>query len=298
MDEAREQDVRRVGLVVHPRRSIERVLEEIHAWASDHEVTVGQVRVPGQTRRVAEPVEAAGCDLLIALGGDGTALAALHAAAPVSRPVLGVACGSVGALTSASADRVTWALEQIDAGRWTAKAIPGLDVAWDEGHAEVAINDVAVLRDGPGQVIVSVSHDDVLYARMAGDGLVVATELGSSAYNMAAGGPLLAPGTEGIAVTPLATHGGSRPSLVTGPSSRLTITVEPGYGGVRYEVDGRPTAAEGRALAVRRRADYATLVTLAEEEPWLTGLRRRGLVLDSPRVLVRESRLANEGERT
>lgn len=231
MTEDRQPDIRGVGLVVHPSRTIDRVLEAIHAWASANEVTVGQVLVPGQTRRVAEPVEAAECDLLIALGGDGTALAALHAAAPAS-PVLGVACGSVGALTSASADRMTWALEQVDAGRWSGKSIPGLDVAWDEGHAEVAINDVAVLRDGPG-----------------------------------------APGAEGIAVTPLATHGGSRP-----------------------EVDGRPTAAQGRALAIRRRAGYATLVTLAEEEPCLTGLRRRGLVLDSPRVLVRESRLASERE--
>ena len=288
--------IRRVGLVVHPTRRVERVLEEIGAWASAHGVTVGQIAVPGQTRHLADPVEAAACDLLLALGGDGTALVALHAGAPSSRPVLGVACGSVGVLMSVAGDRVPWALEQIATGRWTPVAVPGLDVDWDGAQGAVAINDLVVIRDGPGQVIVSVDVDGVLYARVAGDGLVVATPLGSSAYTMASGGPILAPGAEGMAVTPLAAHGGSCPPLVAGIGSRVTLTVEPGHGGVRHEIDGRPTPIEGRLLTIGWRAHYATLVRLAEEEPRLTGLRRRGLVLDSPRVLVRAARAAEDAE--
>jgi NAD+ kinase len=108
--------LRQLGLVVHPTRSVDRALEEIGAWASTHGLTVGQVPVPGQARQVADPVEAAVCDLLLGLGGDGTALIALHAGAPTARPVLGVACGSIGVLTSVSAERVAWALEQIAAG--------------------------------------------------------------------------------------------------------------------------------------------------------------------------------------
>ena len=188
------------------------------------------------------------------------------------------------------------ALEQIAAGRWAPIGVPGLDVGWDGAHGAVAINDLVVIRDGPGQVIVSVNVDGVLYARVAGDGLVVATPLGSSAYTMASGGPIIAPGAEGMAVTPLAAHGGSCPPLVAGIGSRLTLTVEPGHGGVRHEIDGRPTAIEGRLLAIGWRPDYATLVRLADEEPRLTGLRRRGLVLDSPRVLARAARRAEGGE--
>jgi NAD+ kinase len=284
-----QSSLRQLGLVVHPTRRVDSVVEEIGAWASAHGLTVGQVLTPGQTRQVADPVEAAACDLLLALGGDGTALAALHAGAPTSRPVLGVALGSIGALTSVSAERLAWALEQLASGRWTGIPIPALDVAWGDAHAEVAINDVAVVRDGPGQILVSITVDGVLYARLAGDGLVVATALGSSAYTMAAGGPILAPGTEGLVVTPLATHGGSCPPLVAGSASHLTLTIEPGYGGVRYELDGRPTAVEGPLLTVRHRDSYATLVELAEEEARLTGLRRRGLVLDSPRAQLRAS---------
>jgi NAD+ kinase len=283
-------DLRQLGLVVHPTRDVESVLEEIGGWASTHGLAVGQVPVPGQTRQVAGPVEAAACDLLLALGGDGTTLIALHAGATTSRPVLGIACGSIGVLTSVTGDRLAWALEQIAGRRWTPAAVPGLDVAWGEDVGEVAINDLVIIRDGPGQVLVSITVDGVLYARVAGDGLVVATALGSSAYTMAAGGPILAPGTEGMAVTPLAAHGGSCPPLVAGNDSELTLAIEPGYGGMRYEVDGRRVAVEDYTLSIRHRRDYATLVTLAEEEPRLSGLRRRGLVLDGPRVLVRESR--------
>jgi NAD+ kinase len=290
-----KKPLRQLGLVIHPTRRVEGVLEEIGALASNHGLAVGQVEVPGQIRRVAEPVTAGACDLLLAVGGDGTALVALHVGAPTPLPVLGIAAGSIGALTTVSAKRVTWALDQIAAGRWTPLAIPGLDVGWGEEATEVAINDVAVVRDGPGQVVVSISVDDVLYARIAADGLVVATALGSSAYNMAAGGPLLAPGAVGMVATPLEPHGGSCPPLVAGAASHLTLEIEPGFGGVRYELDGRRAGITGSSLTVHHHPDYATLVRLAEEEPRLTGLRRRNLVIDSPRVLVREHRLSEHG---
>src|SRR5918996_264621 len=220
-----------LGLVVHPRRDLEGALETAGEWASKHGVAVGQGTIPGQTRQVAEPVEAASCDLVVSLGGDGTTLAALHAAAPVSRPVLGVACGSIGVLTSVFASRLAPALDQV----------------------------------GAGQVITSITINGELYARAAGDGLVIATPLGSTAYTMAAGGPIL--GTEGMVVMPLATHGGAAPPLVIGPKSRVNLVVEPGFGGSRFEVDGQELATAAAEVAVSQRGDYATLVTLADQEP-------------------------------
>jgi NAD+ kinase len=290
-------EVRRIGLVVHPSRPLDEVLDELHAWAGEQRVELGQVRIAGQNREVAEPVDAAGCDLLIALGGDGTTLAALHEAAAVSRPVLGVACGSVGMLTSTAAERVRPALGQIAAGDWTAAPVPGLEIGWDGARVETAINDLAVLRDGPGQAIVAVVVDRELYARVAGDGLVVATALGSSAYSMAAGGPVLAPGAEGMVITPLAPHGGCAPPLVTGAECEITLTVDAGFGGVRFDVDGRRTGIEARVLNLRRTPSYATLVQLAGEESRLTGMRRRGLIADSPRVLIRDQGAGTEDNR-
>jgi NAD+ kinase len=282
--------VRRLGLVVHPTRPLEGVLGELSAWTGARGVDLGQVRVEGQTRSVADQVEPDECDLMVALGGDGTTLAALHAGAPCSTAVLGIACGSVGVLTSVAADLAIAALDSVEAGDWTAVDIPGIEVAGADGPAEVAINDLTVIRDGPNQVIVSIVVDDVLYARVAGDGLVVATALGSSAYTMAAGGPILAPGLDGLVLTPLAPHGGSTPPLVVGLDSSVELTVDPGHGGLRHEIDGRPASFAGDRLSVRPRAAYAKLVRLADEEPRLTGLRRRGLIADGPRVLIRDAR--------
>jgi NAD+ kinase len=289
---------RRLGLVVHPSRDLDWVLGLLSGWAEREGFGVGQVIVADQPRRVAEQVEAGDCDVLIALGGDGTTLAALHQGAAASRPVMGVACGSVGVLTSVEAGGIGPALDALAAGRWTATTVPALEIRWAEGPAKAAINDLVIVRDGPGQVLVSITVDDVLYARVAGDGVVVSTPLGSSAYTLAAGGPLLAPGAEGLAVTPLAVHGGASAPLVLGGNSRLDLVVDPGYGGMRCEIDGRPSGEQGDRLTVRRREGYAALVTLPETESRLTGLRRRGLVADSPRVLVRDSRLPTDEAQT
>src|ERR687891_1497004 len=189
------------GAVVHPRRDVEAALGVTRAWAATHGVALGQVLIPGQTRRVAEPVAIESCDLVLALGGDGTALAALHAAAPSSRPVLGVACGSIGVLTSVPASGLSAALEYLTAGNWTSRSLPALEIAAGSADPRFAINDFAAIRDGTGQVITAILVDDELYARTAGDGVVIATPLGSSAYTMAAGGPILAPGVQAIVVT-------------------------------------------------------------------------------------------------
>jgi NAD+ kinase len=279
-----------LGLVLHPRREIDGALQVIRDWASKQGAAVGQVPIPGQRRRIGDSVDAASCDLLLAVGGDGTTLAALHAAAPSCRPVLGVAAGSIGVLTSVRVDELSKALEHVAAGNWTPRSLPGLEVRAATGEVQVAINDFAVIRDGTGQVITAIRVDDELYARTAGDGVVVATPLGSSAYTMAAGGPILAEGAQGMVVTSLAHHGGRAPPLVVGPDSRLALSVEPGYGGSRFEADGQVLATEAAELAVTLRRGYASLVTLGDQEPRLTGLRRRGLVVDGPRILIRDAR--------
>src|SRR4051812_41256547 len=88
-----------IGVGVHPRRPIDHALEAIERWAADHNRPYGQILVSGNERRVADAVDAADCALVVAVGGDGTVLGALHAAASAGVPVLGVACGSLGALT-------------------------------------------------------------------------------------------------------------------------------------------------------------------------------------------------------
>src|SRR5687767_5678936 len=96
----------RIGLVVHPSRDLRGALATVQARAERMGAEVVQVRSPGQGQQVAPASEAGACDLVIALGGDGTPLAALRQAARVGRPVLGVACGSLGALTAVTAEQL------------------------------------------------------------------------------------------------------------------------------------------------------------------------------------------------
>jgi NAD+ kinase len=284
--------LKRLGLVVHPKREIDTALRAAHAWADANGAEVVQIEVSGQERVVADPGEVASCDVVLGVGGDGTTLHALHAAARVGRPVLGVACGSLGALTAVAAEDLDEALDAMAAGRWRARRLPGLRITGDGGLERVAINDLVVVRRGASQVIVEIHVDDQLYIRYAGDGIIVATPAGSSAYTLAAGGPILAERSDGLVLTPLAPHGGCCPPLVVGSASAVKLVIEPGYAGARLEFDGQAEDAEPAELRAERVEEYATLVGLDDAEPLLAGLRRRRILIDSPRVLARDDRAA------
>jgi NAD+ kinase len=284
--------VRRIGLLVHPRREIDGALERARAWARANGADLVQIKVSGQERVVADPGDAASCDVVLAVGGDGTTLHAMHAAASAARPVMGVACGSLGALTAVAAEHLDEALDRFAAGEWSPRRMPGLHVTADGGLRRCAINDVVVVRRGANQVIVEIYIDGQVYVRYAGDGLVVATPAGSSAYTLAAGGPILAERSDGVVLTPLAPHGGCCPPLVAASASEIRIVVEPGYGGGRLEFDGQPDDDLPPELHITRVEDYATLVGLGDAEPLLAGLRRRRILIDSPRVLARDDRAA------
>jgi NAD+ kinase len=111
----------------------------------------------------------------VAVGGDGTVLASLRAAAAQGAPVLGVACGSLGALTAVAADGIAAALDRVWAGDWTARSVPALAIGPADAPDDWAANDFVVVRRGAGQLVADIVVDDELYARLAGDGLVVAT---------------------------------------------------------------------------------------------------------------------------
>jgi NAD+ kinase len=288
----------RIGLVVHPRRELGRALETVRAWAEREGAELVQIDAPGQEQQIARRGEVEGCDVVVALGGDGTALAALRVAAPAGVPVLGVACGSLGALTAVTAEDFDDALTRVARDDWQQRRLPALAIERD-GEAMTAINDLVLVRAGAGQVMVEVAVDGERFIRFAGDGLVVGTPLGSTAYTLAAGGPMLAPGASGMVMTPLAPHGGVCPPLVAGPDSRFEIRFDPGNGGARIELDGQVhDELEPRSpttLAMRLDEGTAVLVSLGEEEPLIAGLRRRRIILDSPRVLARDDREGGAG---
>jgi NAD+ kinase len=290
------ETLRRIGVVVHPRRDVDYAFVALRDWCAAHGVALVSVPRAGQERQLAEPGDPAECDLIVALGGDGTTLAAVRVAAAVGRPVMGVACGSLGALTAVTADHIDEALDRVAGGEWIARRLPALEAGRDGAEPLVGVNDLVVMREGAGQVICEVRVGGELYVRFAGDGLVLATPLGSSAYTLAAGGPVLALADASLVCTPLAAHGGCCPPLVCGAHSAVEIALDPGYGGARLEVDGQVMARVAPLTPVTYRArlrdGHATVVALGGEESLFAGLRRRGILMDSPRVVARDARAA------
>jgi NAD+ kinase len=288
-----QQAFRRIALVVHPTRPVDGALATLTGWTRGHGLELVQLATRAETvRRVAEMVDVAPDDLVVALGGDGTVLSALRVAAEANAPVLGVACGSVGALSVVTPDELGGALDRIRAGDWTPRSLPALAVAAAEGDGDRAFNDFVVVRRRAGQLAVDVSVDGERYVRLSGDGLIVSTALGSSAYSMAAGGPLLAAGTPAFVCTPLAMHGGSAPPLVVPADAVLTVEARPGYAGFVVEIDGFRTLPGARSFRLTLQPDVVRLITFGTPSRGVAGLRRRRLITDSPRVLARDDRTA------
>lgn len=293
-ESTKAREVSRIGLVVHPARELDTPLARVHSWAQRHSVDVIQIPIDGQDRRVAPAGDAADCDLIVSIGGDGTMLAAIRAAMAHDLPALGVACGSLGALTTIRPDDLDEGLERFRRGEWKPRRLPALAISTSDREV-LAVNDLAITRGGIGQVRVTTQVDGTLFSRLAGDGCIVSTPLGSSAYALAAGGPLLTPDTQAYVLTPLPTHGGSRQPLVISAGSSLTLEVSAGIGGSRLEVDGQLEGNDPQMLTVRFRRDVATLVSYEDAEPMFVSLRRRQIIVDSPRVAAEAERLNGGG---
>ncbi len=201
--------------------------------------------VGGAHRQVAPDGDLGRGDLVLALGGDGTVLSALRAAAPLEAPVLGVVLRQPRRADGRVRRRARRCARALRRRRLDAAPAAGAGDPAGDGPKTWAVNDFVVVRRRAAQVIAEVRVDDELYARLAGDGLIVASPLGSSAYSMAAGGPVLVTGTPAIVCTPLAMHGGNAPPLIVPTTSTLRVTVQPGFGGFDIEIDGHLQDARG-----------------------------------------------------
>jgi NAD+ kinase len=277
-----------LGLIVHPTRNVDEPRRAVLDWARANHTEV--VELPLEAGETGHGDGAGRCSLIVTIGGDGTALAAIRRAATCGRPVLGVACGSLGALTSVPADEVARALERFQAGEWAPRELSALRIETGNGDSLRAFNDIALVREGGSQLRVSARVDGALYVRVAGDGCIVSTAGGSSAYTIAAGGPLLDPRLAAFILTCLPTHGGFSPPLVMTAESRLELEVSAGHAGARLEVDGRVGMELPEKLTVSLECAAATVVTFDDQESHLHGLRRRGIITDSPRILADDAR--------
>jgi NAD+ kinase len=237
---------RRVSLVLHPRRDVTTAVEYVEQWALDAGIALAGVddpRLPSIARRCERSELAEECDLVLALGGDGTMLGAVRLAAPLGVPVLGVNLGRLGYLTEVDGEKLPKALKAIAAGAFAVEDRSALSASWlENGDAcdREAYNDVVLSRvPGRGQAALALHIDGQLLVRYASDGVIAATPAGSTAYSFAAGGPIVSPQTRAMIVTPDAPHGLFNRAVVLGDDERLGIEVLPTSAPVAVEVDGQ-----------------------------------------------------------
>ena len=216
-------------------------------------------------------------DVLIALGGDGTFLRAVRAFPET--PVLGINIGGLGYLSSVGKDSCRDALVALREGRYTISERRLLEA----NGKFTALNDIVVTRELTGHAAqLDLSADGKLVTRYMADGLIFATPTGSTAYSLAAGGPVLMPDSRSIVITPMNPHAlGIRP-LVISDEIRLSATVRPRTDGNQVRVgvyaDGENvlTLGEGESVEIATAKKTAKIIELEGYDPYDVLARKLG----------------------
>lgn len=194
-------------------QAAEKVLREAGAetcMCLPFELERGSVEIPGQLQFLPEEEAFRGADMLVCFGGDGTILHTAKDAQRHGLPVLGVNLGSVGFMAELETSELTL-LAKLTQGKYRLEERMMLDVAVRrEGktiYRDLALNDAVITKGAVARIIdLDVKADGVLVGKFPGDGVIVSTPTGSTAYAMSAGGPIVEPTAENILVTPICPH--------------------------------------------------------------------------------------------
>ncbi|MDW8064800.1 MAG: NAD(+)/NADH kinase [Anaerolineae bacterium] len=275
----------RIGLVLHPQRP--------HAWGlaemvAEHLRRIGRepILLPAETLDRLEIV--ANWDLAIPFGGDGLVLRVARFAAPVGVPILGINMGRVGFLTEIQPEEWLEQLSRVWEGDYWMEHRLMLEAWWireDQRRGPFyALNDVVVGRMSLGRVVrVRVEIDRRYFTTYVGDGLIVATPTGSTAYALAAGGPILPPELKNIVLVPIAPHLSLDRAVVLDEGVRLTLIVHTeGRAALTIDGAGDEPMAEGDQVEIMAAPFSARFIRLRDRSYFyrLLATRLRRMVAD------------------
>jgi NAD+ kinase len=200
-------------------------------------------------------------DLAVVLGGDGTILTALRECAARDVPVFGINYGAIGFLSTVDHGEVEDGIRRILTGDFDTLAVPALEIHID-GGTRLAVNDISFHRR-PDDRVAELAYrvEDEELGRVRCDGLVASTPVGSTGYNLANGGPVLAWGVEGYVVSFIAPHTLTARALVVDTATALEVENLSRRHSVEVTTDGRIVSSldPGERLEVRFRHDRVVI---------------------------------------
>ena len=212
------------------------------------------------------------CQLLIVLGGDGTILSGLDRAIPYDIPILGVNLGRLGFLTEVETDELDdGVIDRLLAGDYAIDARTMLTVEGQDPLKCFALNDIVITRATPSVRILSIEYEanGTLVDCVSGDGLIVATATGSTAYSLSAGGPVVLPGLDCFVLTPVCPHTLNARPVVVSADERITVRMmDDDRGNAQAALDGRrilPLTREQPEITICRSPRQARFIRFAEK---------------------------------
>ncbi len=201
-----------------------------------------------------------GTDMLFSIGGDGTLLDTIPYVRGSGIPILGINLGRLGFLSSISKNEIKQALENIFAGKYylDKRALLQLDKPTGLfGQLNFALNDLTIYRNNTTSlIVVHVYVDDKFLNSYWGDGLIVSTPTGSTAYSLSAGGPIVSPGSQNFVIAPIASHNLTVRPIVIQDSSVIRVSVGGREDQYLITMDSRHEMVNKEEELVIRRCDF------------------------------------------
>lgn len=262
-----------VGLIAHVGKEgaaelVRQVAGELSSRNAPFLMERATAEIAGFDGGLDEPTLAGRCDILMVMGGDGSILRALHRSGGRVRPIFGINIGSLGFLTCLPSSEYVRAVESILSGSYLLSMRSLLEVtiegASGSTRLEAALNDITVGRGGRSQLVrLQTWVDGVELTEYHADGLIVATPTGSTAYSLAAGGPILMPESGSLVITPICPHVLSNRSVVISDRSEVVVRSS-GNHEVFVTVDGREPHVlnAGEHLVLKRSSLSLPLATM------------------------------------
>ncbi len=216
------------------------------------------------------------CDIVVALGGDGTILRAARTVRASQIPILGVNLGRLGFLAGAAPEELEKSILRLKSGEYQVEERLGLEAELD-GKNVFALNEFVIEKGVLARMVqVKTWISDTPISSFFGNGLIVATPTGSTSYNLSAGGPILHPSIEAFIATPICPHSLTLRPVVVPSNQSITVQVVAEHTDIMVTADGQtlsPLAPESKLVI--RRAPYPTRLINLEGIPFYQLLRQK-----------------------